>query len=654
MEISIKLQGAVAAISPKSYLGGDNFYKFRNCIAGSKFEPATRSNTLSLAKLPGVVSALQSAGFAVTMDGALTRIVQREIASNVKSVDAAKTRTQETDARLASKGMKLYPFQREGIEWLSTRTGALLADDMGLGKTVQIAVSLPEGVAAIVVCPAVAKGGWQREIAKWRPELKITVLSGRGSFRWPSAGEIVVINYDILPDIAGASAPANIALIADEAHALKSGKTARGSKFLALSKAIQAANGRVWLATATPMLNRPQELWSVLNMGGIASEAFGSWSGFCAAFNGYKGKYGMEWGRPNTETVATALRRVSLRRTKTTVLPDLPVKTWQTIEIETDSKTLKTCDKIVAYLAEKGVDLKKATIDDLAPLFLQMSAARAALAASKIEAMSEIVESYEEQSEPLVVFSAHRAPIDFFIGREGWAVITGDTSPESRTEIENRFQAGELKGVACTIKAGGVAITLTKASNALFVDLEWTPALNSQAEDRVCRIGQTRGVVITTLISNHLLDQRISELLANKRELINSSVEAANVVSTNHAAVPQIDFEALNAPAVVATTPEARKSPRNGRLAQNAAETWAHNALVMLAANDPDRAGSKNDIGFNGTDTTFGHSLAQQVSYGLSDKQWGFAIKICRKYWRQVGECPELGVNDGTPVSRHI
>src|SRR5216684_4110659 len=181
MEISIKLQGAVAAISPKSYLGGDNFYKFRNCIAGSKFEPATRSNTLSLAKLPGVVSALQSAGFAVTMDGALTRIVQREIASNVKSVDAAKTRTQETDARLASKGMKLYPFQREGIEWLSTRTGALLADDMGLGKTVQIAVSLPEGVAAIVVCPAVAKGVWQREIAKWRPELKITVLSGRGS-----------------------------------------------------------------------------------------------------------------------------------------------------------------------------------------------------------------------------------------------------------------------------------------------------------------------------------------------------------------------------------------------------------------------------------------------------------------------------------------
>jgi hypothetical protein len=133
----------------------------------------------------------------------------------------------------------------------------------------------------------------------------------------------------------------------------------------------------------------------------------------------------------------------------------------------------------------------------------------------------------EDANEPIVVFSVHRAPIDHLGTRDGWATITGDTPAAARTEIEARFQRGELRGVAATIQAGGVAITLTRAHRAVFVDQDWTPALNAQAEDRICRIGQDRGVIITRIIADHALDRRIAQVLATKIEIIEGSVDAA-------------------------------------------------------------------------------------------------------------------------------
>jgi SNF2 family DNA or RNA helicase len=158
-----------------------------------------------------------------------------------------------------------------------------------------------------------------------------------------------------------------------------------------------------------------------------------------------------------------------------------------------------------------------------------MSLVAKALAIAKIPAMLRMVEDFEEQEEPLVVFSAHRAPIDELEKRKGWGVITGDTSPEERSRLEARFQAGDLLGIGCTIRAGGVSITLTRACNALFVDREWTPALNSQAEDRTYRIGQDRPVLITTLVADHPLDLRVTELTTDKQVLIDASVDAARM-----------------------------------------------------------------------------------------------------------------------------
>jgi SNF2 family DNA or RNA helicase len=356
---------------------------------------------------------------------------------------------------------------------------------------------------------------------------------------------MVVVNYDILPGEAApqkgypatlpvelATAPAGTVIVADEAHALKSSGAQRTSRFRALAQAAKAANGRVWLLTATPLLNRAPELWAITQAMGVGRETFGGYANYKQLWNAHEGEYGTEWGQPSAQ-VATSLRSVMLRRVKSEVLVDLPSKTVREVEVNGLSASVKKlCDKALAALNALGVDLGKsvqlATVTANESLaFEQLSAARAALATAKLDAAIEMVESYEDAGEPLVVFSAHRAPIDALGAREGWAVITGDTAAEKRTEIENAFQAGELRGVACTIKAGGVAITLTRACNALFIDEEWTPALNSQAQDRIYRIGQSRGVVITRLVAAHALDRRVAELLAEKAALIDASVNAA-------------------------------------------------------------------------------------------------------------------------------
>src|SRR5262249_38834164 len=121
------------------------------------------------------------------------------------------------------------------------------------------------------------------------------------------------------------------------------------------------------------------------------------------------------------------------------------------------------------------------------PPFETFSAVRRHLAESRIKAALDLVEGFEGAGQPLGGFSAHREPVLRIGGRPGWGGITGDTSPPKRQELVEAFQLGQLKGLALTISAGGVGLTLTRASVALFIDLDWGPENNRQAEDRFCR-----------------------------------------------------------------------------------------------------------------------------------------------------------------------
>ncbi len=663
--IQLATEGAAAVrISPVGWLGGD-FEKFKRATEGAKYIYARKVNVAPIDKVPRILRRLREEGFEVAVSPDVALLLEGFQANQWFEAQGARDRValiaEETIAR--TNGVERFrEYQKVAAEWLISRHGALLADDMGLGKTASTIAAIPANAPVLVVCPAVAKGVWARELRKWRPSFtKITKIDGRGNFRWPAPGEVVLINYDVLPDAHDEACedaktcqgcaehlpdcPPELTMVVDEAHNVKSSKAKRTRNTRAIGNAARGKKGRTWLLTATPILNRPPELWSLLQVAGCAEEAFGTWKNFVAAFDG-KTKYvgnkacGIQWGQP-TEEVLERIRGVMLRRLKTEVLDELPAKSHDIVVVDVDKKALATLDKVLADLG--GVNAIASLLAGGKVEFETWSRVSSALAKAKTPAMLEMVESYEEAGEPVVVFSAHRAPIDLLAERDGWAVITGDTPASDRTQIEDAFQRGELRGIGCTIKAGGVAITLTRASNEIFVDREPVPALNEQAEDRCYRMGQKRAVLIRSLVARHPLDERITEILMSKRALVAATVEAARVQPGEKPQPPdEIDLDALRQAVfqeflLDAKTKRASLKPKR-RGAQTARETWALEGLARLADADSDHATEKNGVGFNKFDGEPGRQLsADASSRGLTEKQWSFAIALVQKYTKQIG-----------------
>lgn len=542
--------GAGFSVKPITYLGGDHFGTYRAACDGARFDRARKQQVVDAVEvLEGVVARLTQAGFEVALDADVEHALTERAQKVVSLVSTAEARMDAMDKMLAARGLSLYPFQRIGVRWLVSRRSGLLADDMGLGKTVELLASLPDAkdCGVLIVCPRVVKGNWKLESNKWRPDFTVTILEGKSSFRFPERGEIVIVNYDIIPaadekeivdtktnfkmieyNLApDVSKPkCMVRLVLDEAHFLKSSKAKRTKACRALAG---VCDGTL-VMTATPLVNKPPELYSVLALGNMVKEAFGSYKVFADLMGAKKvqvtaDKFVTEWGEPrNPQEIGERLSRVMLRRLKTEVLPDLPTKTYKTIEVPISPRATKACDKLLEVLKKDGFDLFK--IQDIGELpFDRFSEVRAALADAKLPSLLEMVEDYEEQEEPLVIFSAHQAPLDAVGKREGWGVLHGGVSQKVREELVVAFQAGKLKGLACGIKSAGVGITLHRASHEIFLDKAWTPSDNLQAEDRLLRIGQTRGVLVTSLVADHALERHIYTLLGEKVLLNDQTVE---------------------------------------------------------------------------------------------------------------------------------
>lgn len=676
------------AISPQDYLG-DTFGAYREACAGARYNG--KANVVSdVGVLASIVSRLASAGFTPMLDAGAQVALEARGASLHVDLQAASTRMDAMDAQLAARGRSLYGFQRTGVRWLVSRSSALLGDEMGLGKTVEALASLPASseIGVVVVCPASVKGSWVSEIAAWRPDFRATLLEGKDSFRWPEKGEIVITNYEVLP-LAAQIAPMGskykepkfaragldakgekilvaddtlekarpafpVRLVLDEAHFAKNPRAKRTIACRALSELCQGT----MVLTATPLIKSPPELYSVLQLGGLAREAFGNYATFKQLMGGVDERVSRTttatvWkGITDPEEVGKRLARVMLRRLRSEVLPDLPVKTYREIPVDISARAEKLAEKLAAQASEDaGINIY--AIDDISDLPFEMfSAVRKALAEAKIEALVEMVERYEEEGEPLVVFSAHVAPLDTLGTREGWAVIHGGTPQRERTTIIEAFQAGKLKGVACGIKSAGVGITLTRAAHMIFVDRAWNPGDNAQAEDRCARIGQTRGVQVMRLVARHALDKHIAFLIDKKTALVEASVEMGRVIDKQ--------IETLDVSVLVAQAAEenARVEAEAEKLAAEAAavggkvtrkgtilrpartplERWAEEGLraLLLAC---DGVVTEDGVGFSRVTRGVGASLAKQIlSVGvLSDKQWHSAISICRIHHAQVG-----------------
>lgn len=464
---------------------------------------------------------------------------------------------------------KMYQYQKEGAEFLASRSAALLGDEMGTGKTIQTLCALPKNSRVLVVCPSSLKFNWVKECNFWRPDYKVTVLSaskiniayeaavliGKNNFRLPEKNEIFILNREMMPDslipnkaVEGkkykiCDLPQEFLdvlqetyIIVDEAHRFKGTKTSGYKKLKTLTKNARAT----WALTGTPLLNRPTDLWGVLsacNMENVVFNKYGSkpYDYFYECFNGRQGRFGIEWGDPTPE-VPDLISRVRLARKRKDVLPQLPEKTYTNILVTFDGQDGSVITKELDDLSKKyssDINLNKL------PPFQAFSAIRHKIAKSRIPALVEYVEECEEQDAPLVVFSAHKAPLDILRIRDGWAVIDGSVKSDDKQKIVDDFQNGKLKGIGCTIQCGAEGLNLTRAWKCLFVDLDWVPALNLQAEARINRIGQTSNKIeIIRFVGNHPLDEHLFNLLAEKERLIQATFEKPQQDSTAEAQKP--------------------------------------------------------------------------------------------------------------------
>lgn len=323
---------------------------------------------------------------------------------------------------------------------------------------------------------------------------------------------------DDFPRWIGAKPAHPFTLIDDEAQLLKNPHSTRTRR----ARALASVAARVWLLTGTPLPNRPEELWTVLQAAQYsATKVFGSREEFERIFSATKekrwGSHGafMEttWGDPLPEA-RERLDRFMLRRTRAEVLPELPDKTLRMFPVLVARKGLlgqdfhfidSWTDERVAEESQEGGSL---------------FAVRRELAEAKHLALGELLETFRDADEPVVVFSQHKVMPEALAVRPGWAAITGDTRVKDRDVAVRAFQDGKLEGLAGTIGAMGVGHTLTRAAHVVFVDRSFVPAENLQAEDRLCRIGQTRGVLVTVLIADHPVDRRVEEIIAKKTRLL--------------------------------------------------------------------------------------------------------------------------------------
>ena len=457
------------------------------------------------------------AGWELAEDAVITERLAKDEEDVRWKLQVAASRCNHFDLRLRESGLHLRQYQREGVEWFTKHHSGLLCDEMGLGKTVQGLAALYDDVGSLILCPATLRGYWRDEVRRWRPELHPFIVEGRGAFVMPRKDEVVIFSDASMVDDPDVDMP--YFLLVDEAQAYK-GDSQRTARLATLAGRIRHHGGWTFAMTGTPLMNRPEELWTLAKVFGLARFGWGSIPAFKRAFEVVETPFGTRFGTPKAEA-GEGFRRISLRRTRAEVLSELPAKTITYVPVPLTRPLTRQLDKMEPTLSRA---LQTWEDTGIMPTFAEYSSLRVKIAACKLRALEDWIATHEDLNEAVVVFSAHRAPLDALAGRAGWGFITGDTPPAERTRLVRKFQEGELRGIAGTIQAMGTGVTLTRAAYMCFVDRRFGPGDNEQAEDRISRLGQTRPVVITVLVAEHPLEKRIEMILTKKRAMIQATL----------------------------------------------------------------------------------------------------------------------------------
>lgn len=624
---------------------------------------------------------------------------------------------------LAERKERLLPYQVPGIERLmgTVGQGLLLADDPGLGKTPQALLSVTASYPILVFTRASVVKEWQDAVARWLPFYQSFVYDGRGGFdRWPNHAEVAIGSYEALGDAPPPDCPDGVWAIIDEAHNFKNERIARYRKWIPVRDVLLRRTGTILTLTGTPLVNDDLgELWAILQLQRLGEREFGS------------KRFFLQLATERSAEFATRLKNVMLRRLKVEVLADLPPKIPTTVRCSITLEERRALDQALAELVEVAVERavererKQAVLErDLDPAALERRLQRAAdkarshaetaidlafdgtlrppfelisrvksiLALAKIRTSLAKIQELEEIAlqdaegrwvHPIIFFSAHVEPVRQVGSRLGWAMLTGETSIAERGRLVSRFQAGELLGLALTIKAGGEGLNLQRSDRIVRNDREWTPAANNQSTGRAWRYGQTEPVQVFDVLADHLLDERILERNAEKEAMADQTVEQAvtRIAATTEADRTQAALDAAlpargtlaglrrppgddheRAALAWARLPETEEGYR--RLATSyddhgglTARQWEGLVLghvevtTALRAHPPVTARqrwiaqgltrlSANPSSLTRPDVPRVASLVALLANGLTDPQWIEAAGVLWRYRRQIGEPP--------------
>jgi len=476
-------------------------------------------------------------GFNIEVPEDIKEAVSAEHAAKAEATKLSTT----TDADIVIEGLggELYPFQKAGVAYAVKKGRVLIADEMGLGKTCQGLAFLQytNAFPAIVVCPASLKLNWQREANIWLPKRSCHVLSGTGkdNAHIPST-DIIIINYDILVPRLEALIAKNFAgIILDESHYIKNkgvsqkqgskkkSGTQRTTAALQLGKNIPY---KVCL-TGTPILSKPVELITQLQFLGKLDAMGGSWKFRQRYCDARKGQFGWNFsGASDLKALNHNLRATCMvRRRKQDVLKELPDKqrTYIPVEIDNRDEYEEASNNFLSWLSEQGNLPEGVRAASYPEQLVKIGKLKQLAARGKLKLATEWIKDFLDTGEKLVIFAHHKEIIaslthDF----ENSVSLVGDTPMQERQAVVDRFQNDpECKLFIGSMKAAGVGITLTAASNVVFLEFGWSPSDHEQNEDRLHRIGQENSVMAWYFLARNTIDEDIHDLILSKRAIVN-------------------------------------------------------------------------------------------------------------------------------------